>query len=295
MGWRDRPYARHDYDESPPPGRGRVMAGGVPRPGRVVKYLLFINIAVFVVQAAFLPELLTKLFAVIPNRWYEPWRYVTFQFLHGGIGHIFFNMLALYFLGMILEAHWGGRRFLAFYLICGVVAGVVHVVLTPLLNQPMWVPLIGASGGVYAVLLACAVFFPQIRLFLYFLIPVPIRVVAAIFLGIALLNVLIGVRAAMEGGTIAGGISHPAHLGGAAAAAAYIWIWPLIRMRPRRGGLTGRGRWARKLQRQHREDEAVDRILDKIRRKGLRSLNRWEKRTLRKASQRQQREDDRLL
>ena len=170
----------------------------MPRPGRVVGRLLIINIVVFFLQHVFLRNWLVDWFAVVPARWWEIWRYVTFQFLHGGFGHIFFNMLALYFLGMMLEADWGGRRFLAFYLVCGVVAGIAHVLLTPVLNQPTWVPLIGASGGVYAVLLACAVFFPRIRILVYFLFPVPIRVVAAIFLGIALFNVLLGIRVAMD-------------------------------------------------------------------------------------------------
>ena len=256
MGWRDRPYARQDFDESRPPGRGGMM-GGLPRPGTIVKRLLIANILVFFVQQIFLPEGLVEWFAVIPERWYEIWRYLSFQFLHAGMGHIFFNMLALYFLGMMLENAWGGRRFLRFYLACGVVAGLAHVVLTPLLRQPTWVRLIGASGGVYGVLLACAVHFPHIRIFIYFLFPVRIRIVVVILLGIAAFNVLLGIRAAMGGQTLGGGISHPAHLGGAAAAAFYIWVWPVLGARFRPGARTGAGRWDRKLRRRRREELAA--------------------------------------
>jgi len=299
MGWRDRPYARSDYEDERPPRQGGMM-GGMPRPGRVVGRLLIINILVFFVGTIFLrtPQggrRLPDWFAVIPDQSWQIWRYVTFQFLHGGVGHLFFNMLALYFLGMLLEQAWGGRRFLVFYLGCGVVAGLAHVVMTPILNQPAYVRLVGASGGVYGVLLACAVMFPQIRVFIYFLFPVPIRVVAAVFLGIAVFNVVQGIRVAMAGGMLSGGISHPAHLGGAAAAAVYIWIWPALQQRfrlPRRAG--GAGRWDKKLRQRRRTEEQVDRILDKIRRRGLGSLNWSERRTLRKAS-RQQADEEGML
>ena len=299
MGWRDRPYARRDYENQQPPGQGGMM-GGMPRPGRVAGRLLIINILVFFVGTIFLRtdqgrRLLPDWFAVIPDQWWQIWRYVTFQFLHGGVAHLFFNMLALYFLGMLLERAWGGRRFLVFYLACGAVAGLAHVVMTPILNQPTYIRLVGASGGVYGVLVACAVLFPQVRVFVYFLFPVPIRVVAAIFLGIAAFYVLLGVRAAMAGGVLSGGISHPAHLGGAAAAAVYIWIWPAVRDRfrlPRRA--IGAGRWDKKLRQRRRTEEQVDRILDKVRRRGLGSLNWSERRTLRKAS-RQQADEENVL
>jgi membrane associated rhomboid family serine protease len=262
---------------------------GMPRPGRAVATLLLVNLAAFVVQHIVLADRATAWLAVVPARWWELWRYLTFQFLHADVGHILFNMLALYFLGMMLEQAWGGRTFLWFYLLSGSAAGITHVLLTGALNQPWSVRLIGASGGVYAVLLACAVLFPHVRLFLYFLFPVPIRVVAAIFLGIALFNVLLGLRVALEGGTLSGGISHPAHLGGAVAAAGYLWLWPVFRRRVGRlGGAFGAGRWEKRLRRSRRQQEQVDRILDKIRQRGLGSLSWRERRTLRRASHRKE-------
>lgn len=285
MGWRDRPYAQRDYD-SPPTQRAAGIMGGMPRPGRVVKWLLIVNVAAFFLQL-FLSEYMLLWLTIIPVRWWEPWRYLTFQFLHGGMMHILFNMIGLYFLGMMLESGWGSRRFLIFYLCCGGVAGLAHVVMAYALGRGLGTMLLGASGGVYAVVLACAVFYPQVRV-IVFLFPMPIRFAAALFLGIAVFFTL---QEILSNEAMRGGVSNIAHLGGAAAAAAYIWVWPALRMRLPDRGRAGAGRWERKLRRQRRENEQVDRILDKIRRKGLRSLNWQEKRTLRKASRRQEGED----
>ena len=259
----------------------------IPRPRGTLGWLLLINIVVFVVQKVVgLDSLFANLFAVVPDLWWQPWRYVTFQFLHAGFSHIFFNMLILFFLGMYLSRDWGGRRFLQFYLACGITGGVLHVVLTPLLNQPTFVPLMGASGGCYGVLLACAVFYPQIKLYVYFIFPVSIRVIAAVFLGVAVLAVIAGLRVAAQGGTLEGGISHPAHLGGAMAAAVWIWVLPKLRRR-RLVRASGAGRWEKKLQRERELEEKVDEILAKIRREGFNSLNRREKRILKQATDQQ--------
>ncbi len=286
MGWRDRPYAHYEYD-SGPPGRGGIFRG-MPRPGKVVKWLLILNIGAFFLEAIpSVRDFLLLWFTVIPVYWWQLWRYVTFQFLHAGLFHILFNMIGLYFLGMILELSWGSRRFLTFYLACGAVAGAAHVIMAYAMGRGQETLLLGASGGVYAVVLAVAVFFPHVRV-IVFLFPMPIRVAAALFLGIAVLSTLGEITGS---GTLAGGISHVAHLGGAAAAAAYIWLWPLLRVRLRRGGRKGAGRWQRKLRRQRQEDQQLDRILEKIRREGIGSLNWLEKRALRKAAQRERERD----
>ena len=144
MGLHDRPYMHE-----PPSGGGGFggMRMEFRRPGRVVGRLILINVLVVFVQL-FWSEALIDTFAVRPEAWWQPWRYVTFQFLHSGIFHLFFNMIGLYFLGMILENHWGGKRFLTFYLVCGAVGGVCHVMFSYALRQPAWMPLLGASGGV---------------------------------------------------------------------------------------------------------------------------------------------------
>ena len=287
MSWRDRPYAYRDQGDSPTPQRHGGMMGGMPRPGPIVARLLLINLVVFFLRIVFQDSLM-HWFAAVPARWWEVWRYITFQFLHADLFHILFNMIGLYFLGMLLEAGWGSRRFLIFYLACGAVAGVAHVVMAFAMHRGYGTFLIGASGGVYAVVLACAVFYPQVRV-IVFLFPMPIRFAAALFLGIAVYFTL---QEIASGGMMRSSVSHVAHLGGAAAAGVWILVSLQFARRPRRGGPAGRGRWERKLKRQRRRQDEIDGILAKIRRDGLASLSGHEKRVLREATEQQQAENE---
>jgi len=289
MGIHDRPYMHSQYE--PPAAGGGPMRVGLPRPQTAVAWLLVVNVAVFIVRI-FAREMLDPWLAVVADDWWQIWRYVTFQFLHASVGHLFFNMLALYFLGMVLERTWGTKRFLRFYLVCGACAGLAHVVLSKTFGVDTFVPLVGASGGVYAVLVACAVFFPHIRLLLFFILPVSIRVVAVLLLGVAVLNVLVGIRSAMEGGALSGGISHVAHLGGAVAAGVWICLAPRVRRIHQRARLdSNRGAWKRRRKEEMQDQARIDEILDKIRRDGIGSLSAKERRILRDATRRQQRQD----
>ena len=269
------------------PQRPGGMLGGMPRPGPVVARLLLINLVVFFLSIFFGDPML-RLFAVLPDRWLDLWRYLTFQFLHLDPIHILFNMIGLYFLGMLLEMGWGTWRFLVFYLVCGAVAGVAHVIMAFAMGRGHGTFLLGASGGVYAVVLACAVFYPQVRVIVLFF-PMPIRVAAALFLGIAVFYTL---QEIASGGMMRRQVSDVAHLGGAAAAAVWILISLGLSGRLRRRVPFGRGRWERKLKRQRRREKEIDGILAKIRRDGLTSLSRHEKRILRQASEQQRAEDE---
>ncbi len=290
MGLHDRQYWREDFDQGERGSGGprfRGILGGMPKPTSMVKWLLIANIVVFVLQLT--PEhVVEKAFAVIPSAWWQLWRYATFQFLHGGLLHLLFNMLGLYFLGMILEGAWGAKRFLVFYLSCGAFAGLCHVVMT-FAFDPTHIErtLVGASGGVFAIVLVCAVLFPQIRL-IFFLFPLPIRFVAALFIGLAVYNLLSGIA---RGGFV-GVISDAAHLGGAAAGAFWIWVLPRFRKsftnaRTKRSS----GAWQRKLLKQADEQAEIDRILYKIHEQGIASLTAGEKRTLKNATRQQQRDE----
>ncbi len=278
MSWRDRHYAR-DEGLGSPQGGGSMVMGGLPRPGKAVKWLLIVNVALYVVELFAYEPLLSAL-GVFPSCWWQLWRYITFQFLHAQDPfHIFFNMLGLYFLGIPLEQGWGSKRFLVFYLSCGAVAGLAHVVMGQITGFDTG--LLGASGGVYAVVLACAVLYPHIQVVL-FLFLVPIRVAAAIFLGIAVINVLLGAR---HGTLMGGGVSDVAHLGGAAAAAVWLWVVPQIGIpRLRLLFARGKGRWERKMRRRAREEAEMDRILRKIHDHGIDSLTLLEKHKLKKAT-----------
>jgi len=294
----DRPYWRDPQgDGETSGGFGHALAAGLPRPGPVVTYLLVLNGLIFLTQL-FLdrptPEhrvgVMSHHLGITVEASWQVWRYITFQFLHGDFLHIVLNMLALYFLGMVLEASWGGRRFLRFYLVCGVVAGVAYVLIGALYQQPTWRPLIGASGGVYGVLLACAVLFPQFRIiFLFF--PVPIRLAALIIFG----GMIVLVLQSLSHGQMDRAMSDVAHLGGAVAAGVWIWVSPRLRGATRDAAARLRsGAWARKMRRRDEEQAEIDRILSKIHEQGLDSLSGREKKLLREATERQRQEDREL-
>jgi membrane associated rhomboid family serine protease len=286
MGLHDRTYWKDDRGGGGYGGGGSfgggMGAGQMPKPGPAVTALLIANIAMFFLQL--LPDV-TRYLVLVPADWWFVWNYITFQFLHGSPMHLIFNMIGLYFLGMVLERAWGPRRFVTFYLACGVFAGICHVVMTFARGGDLWIPLLGASGGVYGIVVACAILFPQIRLILLFFL-VPIRFVALLFLGLAVYSML-------QGG-VGGGIAHAAHLGGAAMAAVWVWVLPRLRGAAQEASLKRRqGAWDRKMKQRASEQAEIDRILGKIKVNGLNSLTRREKDTLQKASRRQQAEEDR--
>ncbi len=262
---------------------------GLPRPSVVVKWLLIINFAVFLVQIFADRSLaISGVFGATVNGWWQVWRYITFQFLHAGVWHIAMNMLGLYLLGSPLERQWGSRRFLWFYLSCGAFAGVLYVGVGAMSSLSEFVPLIGASGGVFGILLADAVLMPHFRILLL-LFFVPIRLAAVIIFGIAILSVL----SAVAQGQTAAVMSHIAHLGGAIMAALWVW-WPRISgglNLPRPGGSTGA--WERKQRKKAQLQEEVDRILLKVHQNGLASLSRGERKFLQKATRMQQQQDRR--
>ena len=136
------------------------------------------------------------------------WRLLTFQFLHASVGHLIGNMFGLFLFGLIVEGQFGPRRFLAFYLVCGLAGAVMYVVLwsTGILINSSAVPMVGASAGVFGVLMAAAHIAPDMEIYIW-LMPVQLRVLAWLYMGMALYVVL-------TSGMNAGG--EAAHLGGGA-------------------------------------------------------------------------------
>jgi membrane associated rhomboid family serine protease len=268
-------------------GGGSGLGIGLPPLTPAVRVLLIANVAVFVLQI--IPAVdrgLVNWLAVSVGTFWQPWRYVTFQFLHADFIHIAGNMLGLYLLGTPLEREWGSRRFTWFYLSCGVAAGVAYVLIGAAFGLPHHWPIIGASGGVYGVVLASAVLFPHFQIILLFF-PVPIRL-AAIIIFAGMLYVVAG---AFSHGDTHGAMSDVAHLGGAACAAG--WIWLLPRLQAARAE-SGRGSWRRRQRREAAGQEAIDHILAKISRTGIGSLSWMERRVLRRASQSQRHEEKTL-
>ena len=293
MGLYDRPYWRDDAGAEPGGGFMRGISSGFPKPSKAVKWLLIINAAAFLLQLALAGNQhvhLTPWFGATTKDFWQVWRYLTFQFLHDteGFWHIAMNMLGLYMLGTPLEQLWGPRRFLAFYLVCGATAGVAYVIAGASLGVDPTIPIVGASGGVYGLLLACAVLLPTFRVIL-FIFPVPIRLAALLIFGGMILMVLTSLEAGLYSGEFWSGA---AHLGGALAAAVWIWAFPrLDRMVVSLFLRSRRGAWEKKLQAEADEQAQIDAILKKIHDQGLNSLTRKEKKMLHEATVRQQRRD----
>lgn len=172
-----------------------------------VRRLLIANVAVFLVAGA-VPALYTAFVLYPPWILVRPWTLVTYMFLHGGFGHLFFNMLGLFFFGPRLEGRLGGRDFLWLFFLSGIGGALFSIVFA---SQ---YPVVGASGGVYGVLLAYAMFWPKDRILLFPIpVPMPVGVVVA---GYVLLSLYSGITGSQSG------IAHFAHLGGLAFAFAFI-------------------------------------------------------------------------
>ena len=148
------------------------------------------------------------------------WQPVTYLFLHSphGFGHILFNMLMLWMFGTYLEQDWGTRRFINFYLFCGIGAGLCDVAARFLwAPSELRIPTIGASGAIYGVLLAYGLLYPNRTILFWFLFPIPARIFVLILGGIAFLSTF---------GASGSGISHMAHLGGMAFGYFYLRYQP---------------------------------------------------------------------
>jgi membrane associated rhomboid family serine protease len=141
---------------------------------------------------------------------------LTYGFLHGGLTHLFFNMFALYMFGGEIERLLGSRRFLTYYLACVIGAAVAQLVVVSNVTMPP-IPTVGASGGVFGLLLAFGMAFPQRRIMLLFPpIPMPAWLFVTLY---GLLELYLGVTGSGQG------VAHFAHLGGMVAGYALLVYW----------------------------------------------------------------------
>jgi len=135
---------------------------------------------------------------------FQVWQLVTYAFLHGSVMHIALNMFALYMFGGQMELVFGPRRYLTYYFVCVLSAAIAQLA-TSAMTATLY-PTVGASGGVFGLLLAYAIYFPHNRIMLIFPpIPMPARVFVIVYAG---LELLLGVTGTQEG------VAHFAHLGG---------------------------------------------------------------------------------
>jgi membrane associated rhomboid family serine protease len=177
-------------------------------PGRMtpaVKMLVIVNVVMFVLNL--IVPLMTLRLGLVPQavfQQYALWQLVTYMFLHGGVGHILFNMLSLWMFGTDLERTWGTRFFTKYYFVTGIGAAVTSLILSLFLDNVYYTVTIGASGAIYGLLLAYGMYFPNRTLFLLIF-----PIAAKYYVMIA--GALVFMSAA---GGVGGGVAHWAHLGG---------------------------------------------------------------------------------
>ncbi|MDG1357359.1 MAG: rhomboid family intramembrane serine protease [Akkermansiaceae bacterium] len=275
----------------------------------MVKWLLIINVAVWLLdmmtnsapqtQRSFLWE--WGNFSVAAGvEQLEVWRFVSFQFLHANGHHLLVNMLGLFFFGHFAERWWGSRRFLCFYLVTGVAGALFYVILFYagfFGNAPIPIgggqtipaadiPMVGASAGIFGILACVAVIAPNLRVLLFFFIPMSMRTFAVGALGISVIVILFKLNNA---GGEAG------HLGGAILGFVLMRNPQLLSfvsdgvMISRRRSLVDativREKKLRPRINIDMDDSEIDRILDKVSREGLQSLTDQERDVLRRVSE----------
>jgi membrane associated rhomboid family serine protease len=302
-------YKNYDYKYNRP-----SMFGGFAFFPPVIKYLLISNVAIFIIEFFLfgslhvggvpLSSFFMKYFALNPIGStvypFYPWQLFTYLFMHANFWHLFLNMLALWMFGMELENIWGSKKFLTYYLMCGVAAGLANLLIAPLFTA-INIPTVGASGAIYGVLVAFGMLFPDRPIFLYFLLPIKAKYFVIIYIGIELLSV-----------SDSSGIAHVAHLGGGLMGFIYLLItrnnvYDLFRFdkkpkvaSPRPTNIY-RNKYYDKYNSAPEDDvsdadyydkhgnsdisqEKVDEILDKISKEGYKNLTEEEKKILFEAS-----------
>jgi membrane associated rhomboid family serine protease len=187
--------------------------------------LLIANAAAFLLLGTAGDPLFDRLALWPLGTYFQPWQVLTYAFLHGGTTHLIFNMLTLYMFGSDLEQVWGTKRFVVFYLASVLAAAGAQLAVTYSTGESYRT--VGASGGVYGILLAFAVHFPRRRMMLLFPpIPMPAWLLVTLF---GIFELTLGVTNSQDG------IAHFAHLGGMLGGAIVLLLWR-TRRSPTAGG-----------------------------------------------------------
>jgi membrane associated rhomboid family serine protease len=237
------------------PGYATISFGPGPLTP-AVRALIILNVAGYLLPLV-VPGLslwLGLVPALVVERWWI-WQPVTYMFLHGGLFHLLFNMLALWMFGVDLERLWGTRFFARFYFVSGIGAALTTLLMSLLpfgFAEALYVSVtVGASGAIYGLLVAFAMMYPHRPIYLYLLFPIPARIFVLIIGAISFLSSISGTG---------GGVAHATHLGGLLVGYLYLagrrghvlssvrsqWLrWRLARLRRRfdvhDGGRKGSG------------------------------------------------------
>ncbi|MHC5198599.1 MAG: rhomboid family intramembrane serine protease, partial [Planctomycetota bacterium] len=220
------------------------MGGGIKGIPPVVKWLLIINFAIYIAERLLFEPLFvedpdfTRLdlyFSVLPITRLmaiQLWRVITYQFLHGSPMHLAFNLLVLYFMGPFVERSWGSKAFLKFFLICGAAGGIVYTILAQLRILPGG-SMVGASGGIYGLMMALAIMYPQMKILLWGIIPMTMVRLVILLVIVSLITIAFGSNVGGEA----------AHLSGLAMGFVYMKYKPWA---TRRRMERQKGAWANK-------------------------------------------------
>jgi membrane associated rhomboid family serine protease len=256
--------------------QGKTFQFGPQGLTKVVKWLLLVNIGVFILQFI-AGDILIGIFGLTPllvKNGYI-WQIFTYMFLHGGIWHIIFNLLTLWMFGCDIERAWGGKEFLRYYFITGTGAGLFSF----LFSFNSTIPIIGASGAIFGILVAYALMFPNRIVYLYFLFPIKVKYLVIFF---ALIEFFFSWQNTPDG------IGHFAHLGGMLIGFVYIkldWRIPHLFRFFKEWSYRKKLKKINKAREKNQEVlERVDEILDKINQVGMENLTKEEKKILEQAS-----------
>ncbi len=189
-----------------------------------VKHLIFINVILFLAFISLLSEYKYELYLFYPESpLFRPWQVITHMFMHGSINHILFNMMSLFFIGPMMEHTLGSKKFLVYYLACGLGGAMLHTFVNFISihylgnDAGMEIPMVGASGAINGLFVGLALLYPNMPMSLLF-IPIPIKAkyLAIFFIVGDMIWGLSGYHT---------GVAHFAHLGGAAMGLILLTIW----------------------------------------------------------------------
>lgn len=184
----------------------------------VVRNLIIINAVIFILQSII--PVATQWLALynVKTEFFRPYQLFTYMFCHGDFMHIFFNMLVLSFMGPVMEEFWGQKRFLLFYTITGIGAGIFNILMDMFFGVGTFAVMIGASGAVYGVMTAFGVTFPNMELRLMFL-PISFKAKYMVMV-LGSIAIFSGFRSTPGDNT-----AHLAHLGGIVVAIIFLQFW----------------------------------------------------------------------
>lgn len=291
MAWQERSYNRDSGFGGP-----RFI---FPMPSKLTFWLLISCAVIFILQTTTggFGDAISAYGMLVTHdgmAFTQPWRWLTYQYLHGTGGHLFFNLLSIYFLVPMLERVWGWRRVLVFYTLGGIAAGATFAIMT------IFVPalgLIGASGCIFAVLGALAAIMPEAQILAMMVIPITMRTLALLY-SILFFFTVLGDKdqsdAAHLGGLVFGFVvaKYGSHLvrripGLDPTDDGFVAESDDEPFDPRRPSTRAMKRALKLKQAEKAEQERIDQILAKVSAKGMHSLSWFEKRELKKATENQ--------